>query len=156
MLKGQTMNQRLRKILLYLILTFSINFAMVAIFLAAGGKPGGTGMILLAMAYMLVPMIVTILVQKFIYKQLLVKPFGISFTVNRWFFVAWFTPPLIAFATMGINRLIRTQLSIADPYNEPMDKLAKALEEMENDPEFQEKERNREKDRLLWSTPAGY
>jgi membrane protease YdiL (CAAX protease family) len=106
MLKGQTMNQRLRKILLYLILTFSINFAMVAIFLAAGGKPGGTGMILLAMAYMLVPMIVTILVQKFIYKQPLVKPFGISFTVNRWFFVAWFTPPLIAFATMGVSLLL--------------------------------------------------
>jgi membrane protease YdiL (CAAX protease family) len=100
------MNQRLRKIILYITLTFGINFAMVAVFLAAGGKPGGTGMMLLAMAYMLVPMIVTILVQRFIYKQPLVKPLGISFTVNRWFFVAWFVPPIIAFATMGISLLL--------------------------------------------------
>jgi len=99
------MNQRLRKIAVYIILTFSINFAMVAVFLAAGGKAGGTGMMLLAVAYMLIPMVVTILVQKIIYKQPLVKPLGISFKVNRWFFVAWFTPPVIAFATMGVSLL---------------------------------------------------
>jgi membrane protease YdiL (CAAX protease family) len=100
------MNQRLRKIILYITLTYGINFAMVAVFLAAGGKPGGTGMILLAMAYMLVPMIVTVLLQKSVYKQPLVKPLGISFTVNRWFFTAWFVPPLIAFATMGVSLLL--------------------------------------------------
>ena len=44
---------------------------------------------------------------------------------------------IISLATMGINRLMRTQLSIADPYNEPMDKLRRALEEMEDDPDFQ-------------------
>jgi hypothetical protein len=43
---------------------------------------------------------------------------------------------IVSFATMGLNRLIRTQLSIAHPYNEPMDQLAKALAEMENDPDF--------------------
>lgn len=47
---------------------------------------------------------------------------------------------IISLATMGINRLMRTQLSITDPYNEPMDKLRRALEEMEDDPEFQKLE----------------
>jgi hypothetical protein len=42
---------------------------------------------------------------------------------------------IVSFAAMGLNRLIRTQLTIADPYNEPMDKLAKALESLKNDPE---------------------
>ena len=100
------MNQRLRKIILYISLTFGINFAMVAVFLAAGGKPGGTGMILLAMAYMLVPMTVSILLQRSVFKQPLVKPLGISFTVNRWFFVAWFAPPILAIATMGVSLLL--------------------------------------------------
>ena len=100
------MNQRLRKIILYISLTFGINFAMVAVFLAAGGKPGGTGMILLAMAYMLVPITVSILLQRSVFKQPLVKPLGISFTVNRWFFVAWFAPPILAIATMGVSLLL--------------------------------------------------
>ena len=100
------MEQRYKKISLYVFLTFFINFAMAAIFLAAGGKPGSTGMMMLTLAYMLVPMAVTFLIQKIIYKQPLIKPLGISFTVNRWFFVAWFAPPVIAFATMGISLLL--------------------------------------------------
>lgn len=98
------MYQRYKKSILYIILTFFINYAMVGIFLAAGGKPEGIA--LLAIAYMLIPMIVTILVQKIIFKQALVKPLGISFAVNRWFFVAWFLPPLIAFATLGVSLLL--------------------------------------------------
>jgi membrane protease YdiL (CAAX protease family) len=31
---------------------------------------------------------------------------GISFRFNRWFFVAWFLPPLIAFAIMGVSLLM--------------------------------------------------
>ena len=61
---------------------------------------------------------------------------------------------IISLATLGINRLVRTQLTIADPYNEPMDKLAKALEEMENDPEFQEKQRIGSTGKEWWRTPA--
>jgi hypothetical protein len=63
------MNQRIKKITLYIILTFSIGYSMVAVFVLAGGKPDSTGMILLALAYMLVPLAATILVQKIIYKQ---------------------------------------------------------------------------------------
>jgi uncharacterized protein len=95
---------RYKKTILYIFLTFFINYAMVGVFVAAGGK--SEGIVLLAMAYMLVPMLVTILVQKIIFKQALVKPLGISFTVNRWFFIAWFTPPLIAFATLGVSLLL--------------------------------------------------
>ena len=100
------MNQRLRKIALYIILTFTISYAMAGIFVLAGGKPGSTGIILLAVAYMLIPMIVTILVQKTIFRQPLSGPFGISFVVNRWFFIAWFLPPLIAAATFGVSLIL--------------------------------------------------
>jgi membrane protease YdiL (CAAX protease family) len=51
-------------------------------------------------------MIVAIIVQKFIFKEPLAQPLGISFSINRWFFIAWFLPPLIAFATLGISLLM--------------------------------------------------
>jgi membrane protease YdiL (CAAX protease family) len=55
---------------------------------------------------MFMPMTSAILVQKFIYKEPLKKPLGISFRLNRWWLVAWLLPPLIAFATIGISLLI--------------------------------------------------
>lgn len=100
------MNQRLKKIVLYVVLTFGINYSMVAVFVLSGGKPGSTGLIALTLAYMLVPMIVTILIQKTIFRQPLRSPLGISFAVNRWFFIAWFLPPLIAIATLGVSLLL--------------------------------------------------
>lgn len=100
------MNRRLKKISLYIVLTFGISYAMAAAFVLAGGKPGSMGIIPLALAYMFVPMIVTILVQKTIFKHPLSGPLGISFTFNPWFFVAWFLPPLIAVATLGVSLLL--------------------------------------------------
>lgn len=100
------MSQRVKKVLLYIILTFCISFSMAGAFIAAGGKPGGFGIIALSITYMLVPMCVTYIIQKIIYKQPLVKPLAVSFRVNRWFFAAWFLPPVIAIATMGVSLLL--------------------------------------------------
>ena len=51
------------------------------------------------------PMAVAIIVQKFIYKESLKEPLGISFKLNRWFVVAWLLPPVVAFATLGVSLL---------------------------------------------------
>lgn len=94
------------KILLFIGLTFFIDWSLVALYLIFGGKTDSAGMALLAVIYMFIPMLVAIVVQRRIVKQPLAGPLGISFKVNRWFFVAWFLPPVIAFATMGISLLI--------------------------------------------------
>jgi len=78
---------------------------MVYVYLALGGKFDNIGIALLGLAYMLVPMITAIIVQKAIFKEALVKPLGISFKINAWFFFAWFLPPLIAVAAMGVSLL---------------------------------------------------
>jgi len=97
------MSLRIKKILLFLLLTFFIDWSMVYLYLTLGGKVDSLGIMLLGMAYMLVPMIVTIFIQKAVFKQPLAGPMGVSFKVNGWFFVAWFLPLIIAFAVMGVS-----------------------------------------------------
>ncbi len=97
------MSRRAKKILIFIALTFLLDWSMVYIYLALGGS--ADGIMILGMAYMFVPMIVAIIVQKAIFKEQLRKPLGISFRMNPWFFVAWFLPVIIAFAVMGVSLL---------------------------------------------------
>jgi len=100
------MSLRTKKILLFLLLTFFIDWSIVYLYIALGGKVDSMGIMLLGAVYMVIPMIVTIIIQKAIFKQPLAGPMGISFKVNPWFFVAWFLPPIIAFAAMGVSLLM--------------------------------------------------
>ncbi len=100
------MSVRTKKILLFIGLTFFIDWSLVGLYLAVGGTTDGEGMALLAVFYMFVPMLAAIIVQKRIFRQPLAGPLGISFKVNRWFFIAWFLPPVIAFMAMGISLLM--------------------------------------------------
>jgi len=59
----------------------------------------------MAAAYMFVPMIMAIIVQRLIYKEPVKEPLGISFKLNRWFVVAWLLPPVVALASIGISSL---------------------------------------------------
>ena len=61
------------------------------------------GSLIIATAYMFIPMVVAIIVQKYILGEPLKGPLGISFKLNRWFLVAWLLPVMIAFATLGVS-----------------------------------------------------
>ena len=99
------MNRNIKKALLFVGLTFSFNYLLVILYLALGGKWAMPGSLIIATAYMFIPMIVAITVQKFICKEPLKEPLGISWRFNRWWLVAWFLPPIIAFATLGVSLL---------------------------------------------------
>jgi len=100
------MNKNLKKIMLFIGLTFLANWLMAALFFALGYKWGSPASLAFAAAYMFVPMVMAIVVQKFIYKEPLMQPLGISFKLNRWFLVAWLLPPVIAFACLGVSLLL--------------------------------------------------
>jgi len=123
---------RTKKILLFILLTFFIDWVLVSLFITMGGKVDSVGIMLLGAAYMFVPMIVTIVIQKAILKQPLAQPMGVSFKVNRWFFVAWFLPLIIAFAVMGVS-LLMPGVTFTPDMSGFMDSLASALspEQME-------------------------
>ena len=98
------MSLRTKKILLFIGLTFLLDWLMVLLYVAMGGRD--EGLPFLATVYMFVPMIIAFVVQKGIFKEPIIQPLGISFKINSWFFVAWFLPVIIAFAAMGVSLLL--------------------------------------------------
>lgn len=97
-----------KKVLLFLGLTFSADWLLAGLFHLAGGRLNTTPAIVMALCYMFVPMIMAVVVQRFIYRQPLREPLGISFRVNRWWVAAWLIPPAIAFAAFGVSLLFRS------------------------------------------------
>ncbi len=100
------MNEKAKKAGLFIGISFTLSWLIVILFLVFGGKWGTPNAMLIVTMFMFMPMTSAILVQKFIYKQPLKKPLGISFKLNRWWLVAWLLPTLIAFATIGVSLLI--------------------------------------------------
>lgn len=99
------MNEKVKKIGLFIGITFFLSWLMAILFFALGGRWNTPSAVIMAISYMFIPMVSAIIVQKYLYKEPLKKPLGISFKLNRWFLVAWFLPPIIAFATIGISLL---------------------------------------------------
>ncbi len=103
------MQKSYRKALIFVVLTIAISWGAIGLYFALGGKWGAGSFTALAaaIAYMWIPAIVAILVQKVIYREPVREPLGISFSLNRWFLAAWFLPPAIA--------LVSSLLSLAFP-----------------------------------------
>ncbi len=97
-----------KKVLLFLGLTFAADWLMAGLFYLLGGRLNTTPAVIMALCYMFVPMVVAVVVQKFIYHQPLKEPLGISFSINRWWLAAWLIPPIMAFAAFGVSLLFRS------------------------------------------------
>jgi uncharacterized protein len=97
-----------RKVLVFLGLTFAADWLMAGLFYLFGGRLNTTPAVFMSVAYMFVPMIMAVVVQKFIYHQDLKGPLGISFRPNPWWLAAWLIPPFIAFGAFGISLLFRS------------------------------------------------
>ncbi len=97
-----------KKVALFLGLTFAADWVMAALFYLFGGRLNTTPAVIMSIAYMFVPMIMAVVVRKFIYHQPLKEPLGISFAVNRWWLAAWLVPPIIALGAFGVSLLFRS------------------------------------------------
>lgn len=98
------MNEKTKKALTFIGITFFFNYLLAFVFSAMGGKLQGAGGIVLGVIYMFIPMLVVIVLQKAVYREP-VKSLGISWRVNRWWFTGWLLPPVIALATFGVSLL---------------------------------------------------
>jgi membrane protease YdiL (CAAX protease family) len=95
-----------RRVGLFLGMTFAVNWLMAGLFWKLGGKWNTPYSLILGVLYMFVPMFSAIIVQKLIYRQPLKVPLGISFKLNRWFLIAWFLPPMLTLASIGVSLLL--------------------------------------------------
>jgi membrane protease YdiL (CAAX protease family) len=97
-----------RKVLIFLGLTFAADWLMAGVFYLFGGRLETTPAVFMAVAYMFVPMIMAVVVQKLVYHEPLKEPLGISFRLNPWWLAAWLVPPVIAFGAFGLSLLFRS------------------------------------------------
>ncbi len=115
------------KTTLFLILTFLISFSIAGIYKLFGGTgPGNIGFTILGSAYMFVPTICVLIVEKLIHKEKIKHRLLLSFKPNRWFLVAWLFMPVVAFSTLGIS-LIFPGVSYNAEMTGMLDRLASIL-----------------------------
>ena len=100
------MPQQIRKAAAFIALTFLGNWSFALLFWVLGGRWGTPAGTAFGAAYMFVPMVVAILLQRGVYHEPVKGPLGISFRLNRWFLVAWWLPPILAAATFGVTLLL--------------------------------------------------
>jgi membrane protease YdiL (CAAX protease family) len=94
----------MKKAVLFLVLTFLLSWPV-----AFGGcsalQPYTAAWLVMAVWVMFTPLISTIIVQKLVYRQPLMKPLHISFRPNRWFLVAVLFPAFLAVAATAVSLL---------------------------------------------------
>jgi uncharacterized protein len=103
-MSGSSINTQ--KILLFLGLTFVLSWLLPLAFFLAGGKWNTLPAMGMALAYMFMPALSALIVQKFMCRQPMMAPLGITWNPNRWWLAAWLLPPLCAFATIGVSLLL--------------------------------------------------
>ncbi len=95
-----------KKIGLFVGLTLLISWTAAALFYLSGIGWGTPISLVFAVAYMFIPLLCAIIVQKYIYKEPVVQPLGIKANINIWMLVAWVLPVGLIFATIGVSFLI--------------------------------------------------
>jgi uncharacterized protein len=94
-----------KKILTFICLTFLISWTAAGLFYLSGLEWGNLVATAFAIVYMYFPLIGSVIVQKFIYKQPVMKTYGVNKNKSKWLLVAWGLPVLLTFATIGVSLL---------------------------------------------------
>jgi len=96
------------KLSLFLILTFGISWSLAIIYWLAGGNTNtmSAPYMIMALAFMFTPMLSVIITEKLLLRNSLKKTYDLSFRWNRWWWIAWLTPVVIAVATFGAGLLV--------------------------------------------------
>src|SRR5262245_45031123 len=94
-----------KKVALFLGLTYALTFLLAFTYFRAGGTVDPPGILIFGVIYMFMPALCVVVVQKFVYKAPLKTPLRLTFRPYRWFLVAWSLPVVIAFATFGVALL---------------------------------------------------
>jgi len=104
--KGVKTNMDRKKIVTFVCLTLLISWTAAGLFYLSGLNWGTLFAMAFAIIYMFFPLLCTIIVQKFIYKQPVLRTYGVNKNINKWFLVAWALPVFITFATIGVSLLL--------------------------------------------------
>lgn len=105
----------MKKAAIFLVLTFLLGWPVAFWAFSSGMKSYTAPWLAMAIYFMFTPMISTIITQKLIYRQNLMKPLRVSFRPNRWFLVALFLPVVLVLGSTATSLLFPGVLLTADP-----------------------------------------
>jgi membrane protease YdiL (CAAX protease family) len=100
------MTINIKKAAIFVVMTYGLSFGLAALYYHFGGSLQFPGILVFGVAYMAMPAMCALFVQKVLYKSPLKEAFRISFRPNLWFLVACLLPLMLAAATLGVSLLL--------------------------------------------------
>lgn len=104
-----------KKAALFLVLTYLVSWTLAFAFFASGGRTHSASWFVVAILFMFTPMAAAIVVQKFICREAVLGPLGVSFRPSRWMVIGWVFPALLAVAATGVSLLFPDIYFTRDP-----------------------------------------
>lgn len=89
----------------FILITFILSYSMIALFYFLGGELNSLTGTVVAILYMFIPALSVIIVEKLIHKQKIIKPLGISFRLNKWYWIAILFPLVTGLLAIPISLL---------------------------------------------------
>jgi membrane protease YdiL (CAAX protease family) len=97
------MSPNWRRVSLFYVVTFAVTHAMSFGYVMTGGSWGSLSGVAVANALMLCPAVVALGLQRFVFREPIVEPFGLHFRPNRWFVFGWLLPPVVMIGALGLS-----------------------------------------------------
>lgn len=97
------MNDRTKRIAVFLAVTFTFSWTIAGVFFGLGGKWGSGPTLLVGAAYMLGPAVGTVVAQQIVTREGYMR-IGFTFALNRWMFLGWVLPIVLVALSIAISR----------------------------------------------------
>ncbi|MGE3063887.1 MAG: CPBP family intramembrane glutamic endopeptidase [bacterium] len=98
--------KKIPRTLLYSLIAFSFSWLILLLILLTGIPFGSSLAGILLIVYMFGPLIASWFVLKVVHRESFKEGIGLSFKINRWFFVSWFIMIFAAFVALGFSVLM--------------------------------------------------
>ncbi|MDO8469014.1 MAG: CPBP family intramembrane metalloprotease [Candidatus Peribacter sp.] len=93
----------LKRVRTFVLAIFAVSYLFVLLYFLLGGEWQMPGALIVAVTYMFLPLLVSLVLVRFVYREPLRPALRISFGFNRWWIVSWVTPPILALLTFIVS-----------------------------------------------------
>lgn len=90
----------------FVLTLFAVSYLFVLLYFLLGGQWQMPGALIVAITYMFLPLLVSLIFVRFVLREPLRPALCISFRFNRWWLVAWGVPPVYALLTFFVSLML--------------------------------------------------
>ncbi|MDD5042029.1 MAG: CPBP family intramembrane metalloprotease [Candidatus Peribacteraceae bacterium] len=96
----------LRRVRTFVLALYVVSYLFVLLYFVFGGQWQMPGALIVAVTYMFLPLLVSLVLIRFVHPEPVRPALRLSFRFNRWWIVAWAVPPVLALLTFVISLLL--------------------------------------------------